>query len=142
MATHPNDEAPSTPMADINVTPMADVMLVLLIVFMITAPLAQHKVKVKLPQADLIHEAEKLSGSMDLAIKANGMLYLDDALVSDDELKARLAVAAQQYPQPELKIRSDESVRYSRIWEVMSSAKSVGMVHLGFVTTAEAKGGG
>ena len=137
MASSATSESSSTPMADINVTPMADVMLVLLIVFMITAPLAQHKIKVQLPTADLAQEANKPAGSMDLAIKEDGSLFLDDALVSDRELKSRLAVAAQQSPQPELQIRAAKTIEYSRIWDVMTSAKSVGMVHLGFVTTGQ-----
>lgn len=129
-------EAPSTPMADINVTPMADVMLVLLIVFMITAPLAQHKVKVELPEVLLTQEAEKPAGVLDLAIKPNGSLYLEGALVSENELQAKLAVAAQKNPQPEVQIRAADTLRYSRIWEVMSLAKDQGIVHLGFVTGA------
>lgn len=139
MASTQSSEAPTIPMADINVTPMADVMLVLLIVFMITAPLAQHKVKVDLPEAVLLHQANKPVGAMDLAVKDNGLLFLDEAMVGDDELKAKLAVVAQRTPQPELQIRADKTVPYSRIWEIMQSAKSVGMIHLGFVTTGEDK---
>ncbi|MGA7295928.1 MAG: biopolymer transporter ExbD [Rhodanobacteraceae bacterium] len=139
MASSATNESSATPMADINVTPMADVMLVLLIVFMITAPLSQHKVKVELPQANLVQDANKPAGSMDLAIKEDGSFYLDDAPVSDGELNARLKVAAQQTPQPELKIRAAKTIEYSRIWDVMSTAKGAGMVHLGFVTTGQDK---
>ena len=130
------------PMSEINVTPMADVMLVLLIVFMITAPLAQHKVKVEIPNANLTVEATKTVGSMDLAMKEDGSLYLDDALIGTAELKARLSVAAQQSPQPELQIRAANTIEFSQIWEVMSLAKSVGIVHLGFITTGDSKKGG
>ncbi len=137
MASSATNEPPATPMADINVTPMADVMLVLLIVFMITAPLAQHKVKVELPNANLLQEASRSIGSMDLAIKDDGSLYLDDALISDSELNARLKVVAQHQPQPELQIRAAKTIEYSRVWDVMSTAKGAGMVHLGFVTTGE-----
>lgn len=139
MAATQSTDAPSVPMADINVTPMADVMLVLLIVFMITAPLAQHKIKVELPEAVLLQEASKPAGALDLAIKGDGSLYLDEFEVSDDELEAKLAVEAQRVPQPELQIRADKSITYSRIWDVMSTAKGVGIIHLGFVTTGEDK---
>lgn len=139
MASSATNEPPATPMADINVTPMADVMLVLLIVFMITAPLAQHKVKVELPNANLIQDATRSVGSMDLAIREDGSLYLDDAPISDGELNARLKVAAQRQPQPELRIRAAKTIEYSRIWDVMSTAKGAGMVHLGFVTTGDDK---
>ncbi|HET8899718.1 MAG TPA: biopolymer transporter ExbD, partial [Rhodanobacteraceae bacterium] len=128
MAMSTNDDG--VVMAEINVTPMADVMLVLLIVFMITTPLMQHKVKIELPTAVLNHKADDARKSMDLAIQPDGSVYLDDQLVSEQDLKARLAVAAQESPQPEVQIRADKSIEYRQIWDVMSTAKSVGIVHL------------
>lgn len=122
------------PMSEINVTPMVDIMLVMLIIFMITAPLMQHDVKVELPQTTLTAKPEQRTAPMDLAIRKDGMLFLDDTLVSVDELDAKLRVAAQHKPQPPLRIRADRSIRFERIWEVMSTAKDAGMVHLGFVT--------
>lgn len=137
MAMSTNDDG--VVMAEINVTPMADVMLVLLIVFMITTPLMQHKVKIELPTAVLNHKADDARKSMDLAIQPDGSVYLDDQLVSEQDLKARLAVAAQESPQPEVQIRADKSIEYRQIWDVMSTAKSVGIVHLGFKTFGEGK---
>lgn len=122
------------PMSEINVTPMVDVMLVLLIIFMITAPLMQHKVKVELPKTELAVPPEERPQPLDLAIREDGLLFLDDALVSMAELDAKLKVAAQKKPQPPLQIRADSSIHFERIWEVMSTAKGAGMVHLGFVT--------
>lgn len=122
------------PMSEINVTPMVDIMLVMLIIFMITAPLMQHDVKVELPKTTLTAQPEERPAPLDLAIRKDGMLFLDDVLVSVDELDAKLRVAAQHQPQPPLRIRADRSIRFERIWEVMSTAKEAGMVHLGFVT--------
>lgn len=130
------------PMSEINVTPMVDVLLVLLIIFMIMAPLLQHPIKVDLPDANLNKAPPKISQPMDLAIRADGSLYLDDSQVTLQELKARLAVAAQASPQPQVQIRADKTVEYRNIWDVMSSAKSVGIVHLGFITATIKPGGG
>lgn len=124
----------SGPTSEINITPLADVMLVCLIIFMITTPLMQHKVKVDLPEAVLLHKADDGRKSMDLAIGADGSLFLDDQAVTEMDLKSRLAVAAQETPQPEIQIRADKNIQYKDIWDVMSTAKSVGIVHLGFKT--------
>ncbi len=90
------------PMADINVTPLVDVMLVLLIIFIITAPLMSHKVKVELPQASLVNKnnEEKRSNPITLAVKEDGSLYWNDIQISESELEQRFSLAAQQTPQP------------------------------------------
>jgi biopolymer transport protein ExbD len=108
---------------------------------MITTPLMQHKVKIALPNASLLQKAEDRAQSLDLAIMDDGSLYLDDNLVSEMELKAQLSVAAQTTPQPEIQIRADKNTEYKQIWDVMSDAKSVGIVHLGFKTYAEKESG-
>ncbi|HET6632627.1 MAG TPA: biopolymer transporter ExbD [Rhodanobacteraceae bacterium] len=130
------------PMSEINVTPMVDVLLVLLIIFMIMAPLMQHQIKVDLPDAALTVKPAKTTQPMDLAIKADGSLYLNDSPINREELKARLAVAAQESPQPQVQIRADKTVEYREISSVMTEAKSVGIVHLGFITTSSGKDGG
>ena len=126
-------------MADINVTPLVDVMLVLLIIFMITAPLMSHKIKVELPKANPNQTAADKMVPIDLAIRADGSMYWNDNAVSNAELKARLAVEAMKTPQPELQIRADKTIEYRTIWEVMSAAKGAGMVHVGFITTGDGK---
>lgn len=125
-------------MAEINVTPLADVMLVLLIVFMITAPLMSHKIKVNLPKADPDQKAAAIKvPPIDLAIESDGTIYWNDSKLDQSELKARLAVTAQQFPQPALNIRADKETPYKFIKMVMSDAQAEGMVHLGFVTTGK-----
>ncbi|HJU07935.1 MAG TPA: biopolymer transporter ExbD [Rhodanobacteraceae bacterium] len=126
------------PMSEINVTPLVDVMLVLLIIFMITAPLMSHRIKVTLPKADPNEKpAEVRVAPVDLAVEPDGTVYWNDAQLNEAEYKARLAVTAQQFPQPQLNIRADKTTPYKVIWMVMSDAKAAGMVHLGFVTTGK-----
>ncbi len=127
------------PMADINVTPLVDVMLVLLIIFMITAPLMSHKIKVELPKANPNQTAADKMVPIDLAVREDGSMYWNDSAITNAELKARLAVEAQKTPQPELQIRADKTIEYRTIWEVMSAAKGAGMVHVGFITTGDGK---
>jgi biopolymer transport protein ExbD len=128
-------------MAEINVTPLADVMLVLLITFMITAPLAAHKVKVELPIASLENPpAEAAKHPITLAVKDTGDLFWDDEPVTEASMLAKLRVAAQRQPQPELQIRADKDTEYSLISTVMGDAKAAGMVKLGFITQAHNSG--
>lgn len=126
------------PMSEINVTPLVDVMLVLLIIFMITAPLMSHKIKVTLPKADPNQKAETVKvPPIDLAIESDGTVYWNDSKLTESELKERLASTAQQFPQPALNIRADKATPYKFIKTVMSDAQAEGMVHLGFVTTGK-----
>ena len=124
-------------MAEINVTPLVDVMLVLLIIFMITAPLASHKIKVELPIASLDNPPDEgQNHPITLAVKDTGDLFWDDEPVTEASMLAKLRVAAQRQPQPELQIRADKDTEYSLISTVMGDAKAAGMVQLGFITQA------
>jgi biopolymer transport protein ExbD len=125
------------PMSEINVTPLVDVMLVLLIIFMITAPLASHRITVKLPTATPIAADSKHIEPMDLAVQSDGSMYLDDREVDENQLKAAFAVAASKSPQPELQIRADKQTEYKIVKKILSDAKDQGMVHVGFITTAK-----
>ena len=128
-----NDNSHQAPMAEINVTPMVDVMLVLLVIFIITAPLFTHAVKLELPTASSAPAPEKPE-SITLSIHAEGKLFWNNAAVSLDELGTRFATAAQKKPQPELQLRADKSTRYEVIAQVMSAAQTNGMTKIGFVT--------
>ena len=129
------------PMSEINVTPLVDVMLVLLIIFMITAPLMSHQVVIKLPTANpkTKDDAVKVM-PLDLAVKQDGTMYLDDHEISEAELHARLLVDAQHTPQPELQIRADRATEFKIVRKIISTAKQSGMVHVGFMTTDVPKG--
>src|SRR5688572_4182050 len=125
------------PMADINVTPLVDVMLVLLIIFMITAPLMSHKVKVTLPQATLEAKPKIDQPPITLAVTANGQVYWNDEAVTRDALDARLAVLAQRTPQPQVDVRADNITKYGVIAEVVKQVRVAGIRKVGFVSTPE-----
>jgi biopolymer transport protein ExbD len=128
-----NDNGHQAPMAEINVTPMVDVMLVLLVIFIITAPLFTHAVKLELPTASSAPAPEKPE-TITLSINAEGKLFWNNNSVSLDELGTRFATASQKKPQPELQLRADKSTRYEVIAQVMASAQNNGMTKIGFVT--------
>ncbi|PZO09277.1 MAG: biopolymer transporter ExbD [Lysobacteraceae bacterium] len=125
------------PMADINVTPLVDVMLVLLIIFMITAPLMSHKVKVDLPQATLAAKPDIDLPPITLAVTAGGKVYWNDEEVNPDMLDARLAVLAQRTPQPQVDVRADNITRYQIIADVVKKVRLAGIRKVGFVSTPE-----
>jgi biopolymer transport protein ExbD len=129
------------PVSEINVTPLADVMLVLLIIFMITAPLMSHPITVTVPTANPKSTEDKAPETppLDLAIKEDGSMYFQDHQISEADLKNQLAVAAQKSPQPELQIRAEKAIEWKVVRKVISDAKGQGMVHVGFMTTAPAK---
>src|SRR5258706_3876619 len=129
-------------MAEINVTPLVDVMLVLLIIFMITAPLAAHKIKVELPIATLAKPPEDVANQpITLSVKDTGELYWNDEPITEAALQAQLRVAAQRTPQPELQSRDDKDTEYQIVASVMSDAKNAGMVKVGFITQAQSPAG-
>ena len=128
------------PMADMNVTPLVDVMLVLLIIFIITAPLMSHKVQIKLPEANLIQDpeaAEKRKQPITISVKENGELYWGDERITKEILESRLSSAAQLTPQPPLNLRGDGTTKMRTINEVTRIAQEQGMLDVGFVATKD-----
>ena len=129
------------PMSEINVTPLVDVMLVLLIIFMITAPLMSHSITIDLPTANpKTKDAEAVVPPLDLAVKQDGSMYFNDHQVTEAELRAQLAVNAQKAPQPELQLRVDKGTEFKIVKKIIGDAKDSGMVHVGFMTTDAPKG--
>jgi biopolymer transport protein ExbD len=123
----------TAPMSEINTTPLVDVMLVLLVIFIITAPLLTHAVKIELPQASsqpLPEKPEMISVSVD----ADGKYYWNNQVLTPSELKARLNAAATQMPQPELNIRADKETRYQVLASLMADINNAGITKLGFVS--------
>lgn len=127
------------PMSEINVTPLVDVMLVLLIIFMITAPLMSHKIKVELPQANLDKKPEDVKSvqPITLTITEDGKVYWNDQPVTPDVMESQLSVEAQKTPQPAINIRGDKTTKYRTINEVVNVAQAQGMRKVGFVATKE-----
>ena len=121
------------PLSEINVTPLVDVMLVLLIIFIITVPVIKHAVNVDLPQASNERVLDKPE-NIRLSVDADGRYFWNDQAVDDVEVERRLASAAAQQPQPELHIRGDKAVRYERVAMVMAAAQRAGVRKIGFIT--------
>ncbi len=131
-----NQESSSAPMGEINMVPLIDVMLVLLIVFMITAPLLTHSIKIDLPTAASESTNEK-PDTVTLTIDSEGALYWNDQPIDDEALAIRLAEAALAEPQPDLHLRADRDTRYQRLAEIMSQARVAGIRNMGFITTPD-----
>ncbi|MFP5411175.1 MAG: ExbD/TolR family protein [Gammaproteobacteria bacterium] len=119
--------------AEINMIPLIDVMLVLLVIFIITAPLMTHAVKVDLPQA-ASQPNEVKPDTVNLAIQADGAVFWNTEAVDAATLQARMTEAAQQTPQPELHLRADGELAYKHVARVMADASRAGLARLGFVT--------
>lgn len=128
-------------MSDINVTPLVDVMLVLLIIFMITTPLMQHKVQVKLPEANLDKKDSKMTvPPITIAVADDGTVYLNDAPTTRDQLETFLATEAQKTPQPQVNVRGDKTTKYRAIQDVVQLAQMQGMRKVGFIAIADRSG--
>jgi biopolymer transport protein ExbD len=125
------------PMADINVTPLVDVMLVLLIIFMITAPLMTHKVVVKLPQATLSTKPVLKTPPVTLAIKSTGERFWNDEPVNASKLDQYMGVLIQKDPQPQVNIRADANTKYGVINDAVQTLRKAGVRKVGFVSGPE-----
>lgn len=122
-----------TAKAEINVVPLVDVMLVLLVIFIITAPLLTHSVKIDLPKASSNPNITKPE-HVELAIREDGTYYWNGELVAKESMAARFAIEAKKEPQSELHIKADRLVHYEKVAIVMSEAAKSGLVKIGFVT--------
>jgi biopolymer transport protein ExbD len=131
-----NEESASRPMSEINVTPLVDVMLVLLIVFIVTAPLFTHSIKIDLPRAQTQVNQEK-PDTITLAIDAEGRFYWNNQPLDRGQLSRHLNESAAKTPQPELHIRADKETRYHVLADVMAEAQRVKLQRVGFVTDPE-----
>ena len=123
-------------MAEINMIPFIDVMLVLLIIFIVAAPLLTHAVKVDLPRADSAPASMK-PGTIQLGIEAGGVLFWNGEAVSETEIAARMTTAAALTPPPELHIQADAATPYEALARVMASASRLGLEKIGFVSRPE-----
>jgi biopolymer transport protein TolR len=120
------------PMSEINVTPLVDVMLVLVVILIITAPLLASSLRLDLPKTDAAKPAEA-PRSVGVGVDKAGTLFFNDQAVSSEELAAQLAAAAKQNPDTEVQLRADAGVAYGRIVEVMGAAQKAGLNRIGFV---------
>jgi biopolymer transport protein ExbD len=133
-----NDQQNTTPMAEINVTPMVDVMLVLLVIFIMAAPLFTHAIKLDLPSAQSAPSEEKPQ-TVTIAVDPAGKLFWNDAPVSRADLTSRLAASAAKKPQPDVMIRADKNTRYEVVTDLLAAAQTQGLSKIGFVTSPHSK---
>ena len=124
-------------MNEINMTPLVDVMLVLLIIFIITVPVMKHSVNVDLPRATNQPQDTKPQ-TIRLSVDASGNYWWNEARVSDDDLPRLLRAEAARDPQPELHLRGDKEVRYERVAQAMAAAQQAGLRKIGFITEPKA----
>jgi len=123
----------SAPMGDINMTPLIDVMLVLLVIFIITAPLMVSAVRVELPQASAAPVADSATPTLEVAIDKAGLVYLREQPLAGAALEAALREAATRDANTEVQLRADTEVRYGRVVEFMALANRAGLSRVGFV---------
>jgi len=128
-----NKGAGSAPMAEINMVPLIDVMLVLLVIFIITAPLLTHAVKIDLPRASSQPNLNKPQ-NIQLGIRATGAIYWNGEFLDQPELALRMKTAAALDPQPEVHIHADRTTEYRHVAEAISAVARAGLAKVGFVT--------
>ena len=122
----------SAPMSEINMTPLIDVMLVLVVIFIITAPLLASSIKLDLPRAEGAKPNDAPKFVM-IVLDKTGQAYLDDKPISAAEMTLRFNQIASQNPETELQLRADDAVPYGRVVELMGAAQKAGLNRLGFV---------
>jgi biopolymer transport protein ExbD/biopolymer transport protein TolR len=123
------------PMSDINMTPLIDVMLVLLVIFLVTAPLMASSLKLDLPRSDAAQPADA-AAFIAVAIDAQGRLFVGDEAVEPEVFVQRVAEAAQRNPATEVQLRADRSVPYGRVAELIGQVQKAGLNRIGFVAEA------
>ena len=123
---------PAKPMSDINMTPLIDVMLVLLVIFMVAAPLMTSSLRLDLPQAE--GAASEAQEPLNLALDAQGQAFLDDQPLDEAALTQKLQQAAQRNAQTEVQLRADRAVPYGRVAELLALLQKSGLTRIGFVT--------
>jgi len=120
------------PLSEINVTPLVDVMLVLVVIFIITAPLLASSLRLDLPKSEAA-QAGEAPRFVSIGIDKAGTVYLADQPIELDKLAERLAAAAQASPDTEVQLRADTAVPYGRVVQVMGVAQKAGLNRIGFV---------
>jgi biopolymer transport protein TolR len=128
------------PMSEINVTPLVDVMLVLVVIFIITAPLLASSIRLDLPRTDAARPND-IPAFVTVVLDRTGAMFLDDQKLDSAALAQRLAQVARRSPETEVQLRADRSIPYGRVVEVMGAAQKAGLNRIGFVAEPLAAGG-
>jgi biopolymer transport protein ExbD len=124
-------------MNEINMTPLVDVMLVLLIIFIITVPVMKHSVNIDLPRATNQPQDTKPE-TVRLSVDAQGRYFWNESPVDEKDLERMLKAEAAKSPQPELHLRGDKEVRYEKVAQAMAAAQQAGLRKIGFITEPKA----
>lgn len=127
-----DNKGSGAPVSEINMVPLIDVMLVLLVIFIVTAPLLSHSVKLELPKASA-HAMSVKAEKIDLSIDANGVRYWNGRALSREEVVARLTTEGAKATQPEIHLRADQAVPYRVVAETLADASKAGLSKIGFV---------
>lgn len=128
----------SQPMAEINMTPLIDVMLVLLVIFMLTAPLMTSSLKLDLPKADAPPPAQQAPQTLAIAITPDGALFIDDQAIAAADLAVRAKDQSAKHPDTEVQLRADQTVSYGKVAELIGLLQTAGLNRIAFVTDAPA----
>ena len=131
----------AAPLAEINMVPLIDVMLVLLVIFIITAPLLTHAVKVELPKASSEVNPTK-PDNVQLAIDAAGIVFWNGEILDRQGWRSRMDAAAALNPQPEVHIRADQETRYESVGRVVATLQRAAILKIGFITEPPPRSGG
>ena len=132
-----DSKSANAPMAEINMVPLIDVMLVLLVIFIVTAPLLTHAVKLELPKASAtVNQAPP--DKIEFAIDASGALFWNGERVSRDEAAERFAIEGKKPQQPEVHLRADQAVAYRHVAQTLADASKAGLTKLGFISESDA----
>jgi biopolymer transport protein TolR len=126
------------PMSDINMTPLIDVMLVLLVIFIITAPLMTSSLKLDLPKTDAATPTAAPT-FIAVSIDSSGKLFFGDETLTREQLMQRVVTAAKGNPQLEVQLRADQKVPYGQVADLIGLVQKAGLTRIGFVTEAPAK---
>jgi biopolymer transport protein TolR len=126
------------PMSEINVTPLVDVMLVLVVILIITAPLLASSVRLDLPRSEAARPSDAPAFVV-VVLDRSGQAFVDDKPATPDQLAQRLVRAAKANPETEIQLRADNGVPYGRVVEVMGAAQKAGLNRIGFVADPGAR---
>ena len=132
-----DSKSAGAPMADINMVPLIDVMLVLLVIFIVTAPLLTHAVKLELPRASSQVNVLK-PDKIEFAIDAEGKLHWNGEVVTRDQAAQRFVAESTKQPQPEIHLRADQNVAYRFVAQTLADASKAGLTKVGFVSDPDA----
>ena len=120
------------PLAEINMTPLVDVMLVLLVIFLVTAPMLNSAIKLNLPAESAAQITEQKT--VTISINRSGQYFVDDKPVSEVELETKLRATAQENPKQQIHIRADVDVNYGKVSHILADLQRLGLANIGFVT--------